>query len=57
MNQQKIAILVDSGCDVPQAVRQAYDMVWASDPSAKSGDPEGEYARTRCIIDGGSQGS
>ena len=40
MNQQKIAILVDSGCDVPQAVRQAYDMRVLP---LKIRYPEGEY--------------
>ena len=40
MNGQKICILVDSGCDVPQAVRQAYDMRVLP---LKIRYPEGEY--------------
>ena len=40
MNQQKICILVDSGCDVPQAVRQMYDMRVLP---LKIRYPEGEY--------------
>ncbi len=40
MNRQKICILVDSGCDVPQSVRQAYDMRVLP---LKIRYPEGEY--------------
>lgn len=40
MNLQKICILVDSGCDVPQAVRQMYDMRVLP---LKIRYPEGEY--------------
>ena len=40
MNGQKICILVDSGCDVPQAVRQDYDMRVLP---LKIRYPEGEY--------------
>ena len=40
MNGQKICILVDSGCDVPLAVRQDYDMRVLP---LKIRYPEGEY--------------